>query len=86
MRWNIFNFNHVAYLEVWSKLEGTPLVVNVEVDLPLPTSIVDPTVLRKGLPRMSGGFSLSPILSTMKSTGMKWCPAFMGTSSVMPKG
>jgi hypothetical protein len=26
---------------------------------PLPTSIVVPTVLRKGLPRMSGGFSLS---------------------------
>jgi hypothetical protein len=35
----------------------------------LPTSIVAPTVLRKGLPRMSGGFSLSPISSTTKSTG-----------------
>jgi hypothetical protein len=35
MRWNIFNFNHVAYLEAWSKLEGTPLAVNVELDLPL---------------------------------------------------
>jgi hypothetical protein len=59
MRWNIFNFDHVAYLEAWSKLERTSLVVNVELDLPLPTSIVAPTVLRKGLPRMSGGFSLS---------------------------
>jgi hypothetical protein len=36
MRWNIFNFDHVAYLEAWSKLEGTPLVVDVELDLPLP--------------------------------------------------
>jgi hypothetical protein len=35
MRRNIFNFNHVAYLEAWSKLEGTPLAVNVELDLPL---------------------------------------------------
>jgi hypothetical protein len=36
MRWDIFNFDHVAYLEVWSKLEGTPLTVDVELDLPLP--------------------------------------------------
>jgi hypothetical protein len=42
--------------------------------------------LRKGLPRMSDGFSLSPISSTMKSTGMKWCPTYTGTYSVMPKG
>jgi hypothetical protein len=35
MRRNIFNFNHVAYLEAWLKLEGTPLAVNVELDLPL---------------------------------------------------
>jgi hypothetical protein len=35
MRQNIFNFNHIAYLEAWSKLEGIPLAVNVELDLPL---------------------------------------------------
>jgi hypothetical protein len=35
MRWNIFNFDHVAYLEEWSRLERTPLAVNVELDLPL---------------------------------------------------
>jgi hypothetical protein len=35
------------------------------------TLLPAPTVLRKGLPRMSGGFSLSPISSTTKSTGMK---------------
>jgi hypothetical protein len=35
MRWNVFNFDHVAYLETWSKLERTPLAVNVELDLPL---------------------------------------------------
>jgi hypothetical protein len=35
MRWNIFNINHIAYLEVWSKLERTLLDVNVKVDLPL---------------------------------------------------
>jgi hypothetical protein len=85
MRRNIFNFNHVAYLEAWSKLERTPLAVNVELDLSLPTSMVAPTVMRKGLPRMSGGFSLSPISSTRKSTGMKWCPTFTGTFSTMPK-
>jgi hypothetical protein len=54
MRWNIFNFNHIAYLEAWSKLEGTPFSVNSIS--PLPTSIVSPTVLRKGLPGMSGRF------------------------------
>jgi hypothetical protein len=86
MRWNKFNFNHIAYLKAWSKLERTPLAVNFELDLPLPTSMVAPTVLRKGLPRMSGGFSLSPISSTTKSTGMKWCPTFTGTSLAMPKG
>jgi hypothetical protein len=35
MMWNIFNFNNIAYLEAWSKLEGTPFAVNVELDLPL---------------------------------------------------
>jgi hypothetical protein len=35
MRWNIFNFNHIAYLEAWLKLERTPIAVNVELDLPL---------------------------------------------------
>jgi hypothetical protein len=42
------------------ELERTPLAINVELEPPLPTSMVAPTVLRKGLPRMSGGFSLSP--------------------------
>jgi hypothetical protein len=36
IRWNIFNFDHIAYLEAWSKLEGIPLAVDVELDLPLP--------------------------------------------------
>jgi hypothetical protein len=35
MRWNVFNFNHSAYLEAWSELEGTPFSINVEHDLPL---------------------------------------------------
>jgi hypothetical protein len=35
MRWNIFNFNHIAYLEAWPKLERTFLAINVEVDPPL---------------------------------------------------
>jgi hypothetical protein len=35
MRQNIFNFDHIAYLEAWSKLEGTSLAVDVELDLPL---------------------------------------------------
>jgi hypothetical protein len=34
MRWNILNFNHIAYLEAWSKIERTLLAVNVKVDLP----------------------------------------------------
>jgi hypothetical protein len=56
MRWDIFNFDHIAYLEAWSKLERTPLAIDDELDLTLATSMVAPTVLRKGLPRMSGGF------------------------------
>jgi hypothetical protein len=35
IRRNVFNFNHVSYLKAWSKLEGTPITVNVELDLPL---------------------------------------------------
>jgi hypothetical protein len=35
MRWNIFNFNHIACLELWSELERTPFSVNIEHDLPL---------------------------------------------------
>jgi hypothetical protein len=35
IRWNIFNFDHIAYLEAWSKLQGIPLAVDVELDLPL---------------------------------------------------
>jgi hypothetical protein len=35
MRRNIFIFNHIAYLEMWSKLEGTPFSVDVEHDFPL---------------------------------------------------
>jgi hypothetical protein len=35
MRWNIFNNDHVAYLEAWSKLEGTPLAIDVKLDLSL---------------------------------------------------
>jgi hypothetical protein len=35
MRWNIFNFDHIAYLEAWSKLEKTPLAVDVKLDFPL---------------------------------------------------
>jgi hypothetical protein len=35
MRWNILNFDHIAYLKEWLKLEGTPLVVDVELDLPI---------------------------------------------------
>jgi hypothetical protein len=35
MWWNIFNFNHIAYLEAWSKLEGTPFSIDVKHDLPL---------------------------------------------------
>jgi hypothetical protein len=85
MRQNIFNFNHIAYHEAWLKLEGTHLAINVELDLPLPRTMVAPKVLRKGLPRMSGGFSLSPIWSTTMSTRMKWCPTFTGTSSGCPR-
>jgi hypothetical protein len=35
MRWTIFNFNPIACLEAWSKLEGTLFAVNVKLDLPL---------------------------------------------------
>jgi hypothetical protein len=35
MRWNIFNIDHDAYLEAWSKLEITFLDVDVELDLSL---------------------------------------------------
>jgi hypothetical protein len=86
MRWNKLSIDHVAYLEAWTELEGTPLAVDVELDPPLPASIVAPTVLRKGLPRISSGFSHSPISSTTNSMRMKWCPTFKGKSMAMPKG
>jgi hypothetical protein len=71
---------------VWSKLEGTSLAVDIELDLLLANVDRSSQVLRKGIPRISGGFSLSPISSTMKPTWMKWCLTFTGTSTVMLKG
>jgi hypothetical protein len=71
---------------VWSKLEGTSLAVDVELDLLLANVDRSSQVLRKVIPRIRGGFSLSPISSTMKPTGMKWCLTFTGTSTVMLKG
>jgi hypothetical protein len=77
MRLNIFNFNHIAYLKAWSQLEGTPFSVNVEHDLPLANINSSSHGIEERPPRMSGGFSLSPISSTTKSTGMKWCPTYI---------
>jgi hypothetical protein len=51
MMWNIFNFDHVAYLEVWLKLEGTPLTIDVELDLPLPDFHGSSHGLEKGPPK-----------------------------------
>jgi hypothetical protein len=84
MRWNIFNFDHIAYLKVWSKNEGTPLAVDVELDLPLPDVNGSSHGLKEG-PSKDEWRLLPPISSTTKSTWMKWCPTFMSTSAAMPK-
>jgi hypothetical protein len=87
MRWNIFNFDHVAYLEGWSKLERTPLAIDVELDLPLADVDGSSHGLEERPPKDEWWLLLlSPISSTTKSTGMKWCPTFTGTSTTMPKG
>jgi hypothetical protein len=86
MRWNIINFNHIAYLEAWSKLEETPFSVNVEHDLPLANIDSSSHGLEERPPKDERWLLPLPHLSTTKSTGMKWCPTFTGTSSAMPKG
>jgi hypothetical protein len=51
MRWNIFSIDHVAYVKVWSKLEGTPLIVDVELDLPLADVDSSPNGLEERPPK-----------------------------------
>jgi hypothetical protein len=72
---------------VWSKLEGTSLTVDVELDLSLADVDSSSHDLEERPPKDEWRtLSLSPISSTTKLTGMKWCPTFTGTSTVMPKG
>jgi hypothetical protein len=86
MRWNIFNFNHIAYLEAWSKLESTFLAINVKVDLPLANINSSSHGLEERPPKDEWWLLPFSHLEYHEVDGMKWCPTFMGTSSAMPKG
>jgi hypothetical protein len=58
----------------------------VELDLPLAKINGSSHSLEEKPPKDEWWLLPLSISSTTKSTGMKWCPTFMGTSSAMPKG
>jgi hypothetical protein len=86
MRWNIFNFNHISYLEAWSKLETTLLVVYVKVNLPLGIINSSSHGLEERPPNDEWWLLPLSHLEYHEVDGDEVGPTFTGTSSVMPKG
>jgi hypothetical protein len=86
MKQNIFNFDHVAYLEAWSKLERTPLDVNVELDLPLADIDGSSHGLEEGPPKDEWWLLPLSHLEYHKVDGDEVVSDLHGTSSAMPKG
>jgi hypothetical protein len=70
---------------VWSKLEGTPLAVNVELDLPLANVNGSSHGLEERPSKDEWWLLHLSHLEYHKVDRMKWCPTFTGTSSVVPK-
>jgi hypothetical protein len=86
IRWNIFNFNHIAYLEAWSKLEGTSFSDDVEHDLPLANINSSSHGLEEGPPKDERRLLPLSHLEHHEVDGDEMVFDLHGHISTMPKG